>query len=154
MVCGCLNKNLCDKTINIICCNAYSFTTEAYYDNSEKAIELGDGDYIQFAVKTKSNPSKYLVRKILTKDDYDASKNLVVKLSPDDTNLDVFNGYVYDCSIGFADGTFYTYLQGALNILPSVGKPIEIDPLITDVSDFDNTKTDIPSESDGEVIDG
>ena len=154
MVCGCLNNKLCDKTINIICCNEYSFTTEAYYDDSEKPIELGEGDYIQFAVKTKSNPNKYLIRKILTKDDYDTNKNLVVKLNPSDTNLDVFNGYVYDCSIGFADGTFYTYLQGNLNILPSVGKPIEIDPLIVDVPNIDETKTDIPSESDGEVLNG
>ncbi len=66
----------------------------------------------------------------------------------------MFNGYVYDCSIGFADGTFYTYLQGNLNILPSVGKPIEIDPLIVDVPNIDETETDIPSESDGEVLNG
>lgn len=108
--------------------NRFNFITEVFHENSKEKIELEEGDYIQFAVKSSPAESNYYIRKILTKKDA-VNGVLMFELTSEDTSLEAYDKYQYDCSISFADGSFYTYTRGFLKILPIVGKPLIADPL-------------------------
>ena len=118
-------------------------------DSDDKAIILGDNDYVLFCVASPSG--RIYIKKVLTKSDYNSDGILTMKLSPADTiDLQPFS-YLFSFSYMPNKGEdCYTYATGIFNLLPAVGTirelndpDLPIDPEQPIVPD----DTDNPSES-------
>lgn len=89
-------------------------------DSDDKAIILGDNDYVLFCVASPSG--RIYIKKVLTKSDYNSDGILTLKLSPADTiDLQPFS-YLFSFSYMPNKGEdCYTYATGIFNLLPAVG---------------------------------
>lgn len=101
---------------------SYDVNSNKIYDpeNGDCVVELGDNDYVLFAVGTSSG-RKYIT-KLLTKDDCDENHVITINLVPTDTVH--LQPYSYNFSLTyFKDkGTeAFTYACGKFEVLETVG---------------------------------
>lgn len=89
-------------------------------DSDDKAIILGDNDYVLFCVASPSG--RVYLKKLLTNQDYNNDGVLTMKLSPTDTiDLQPFS-YLFSFSYMPHKGEdCYTYATGIFNLLPAIG---------------------------------
>lgn len=89
-------------------------------DSDDKAIILGDNDYVLFCVASPSG--RIYIKKLLTKSDYNSDGILTLKLSPADTiDLQPFS-YLFSFAYMPNKGEdCYTYATGIFNLLPAIG---------------------------------
>ena len=118
-------------------------------DSDDKAIILGDNDYVLFCVASPSG--RIYLKKLLTKSDYNSDGILTMKLSPADTiDLQPFS-YLFSFSYMPNKGEdCYTYATGIFNLLPAFGTIRELNdpkPPIDPEQPIVPDDTDNPSES-------
>lgn len=100
--------------------NSAEIDTTPFISDSINPYTLLDGDKIVFTVKDKYN-GKVLIQKIATKDNYDTEGNILIKLSPEETNLFPFK-YIYDVFFINQNGDVYTYINCSIfEIVKAVG---------------------------------
>lgn len=74
----------------------------------EKEYKLLEGDRVIYTVRRGARDDP-VIRKVLTLDNYNASGELVLMLSPAETELPT-GDYKYDCSIEMSSGERYTFI--------------------------------------------
>ena len=89
-------------------------------DSDDKAIILGDNDYVLFCVASPSG--RIYIKKVLTKSDYNSDGILTLKLSPADTiDLQPFSYLFSFAYMPHKGEDCYTYATGIFNLLPAIG---------------------------------
>lgn len=112
----------CSAEITLYRGNSANYIIKPVYDSGED-VTLQEGDKILFVVRSSPDSrARVYLSKTLTMADYDEEGQLILSFAPQDTvNMQEYT-YYYDLSVGFADGTFYTFIPfSKFVILPALG---------------------------------